>query len=98
MVKNLPANAGDVRERGGEDPLEKGMATPPHNSCLENPMDREAWQAAVRGVTQRWTRLKHLVSPCSPPVQISHDKQLQIRRVRKREALNRNSLPHEKGQ
>ena len=28
MVKNLPANAGDVRERGGEDPLEKGMATP----------------------------------------------------------------------
>ena len=26
-------------------------------SCLENPMDRGAWQATVRGVTQSWTRL-----------------------------------------
>ena len=36
MVKNLPANTGDVREwfqtLGGEDPLEKGMA--PHSSIL----------------------------------------------------------------
>ena len=28
MVKNLPANAGDVRYAGWEDPLEKEMATP----------------------------------------------------------------------
>ena len=27
-------------------------------SCLENPMDRGAWQAAVHRVTQSWTRLK----------------------------------------
>ena len=26
-------------------------------SCLENPMDRGAWQATVRGVTKSWTRL-----------------------------------------
>ena len=26
-------------------------------SCLENPTDRGAWQATVRGVTQSWTRL-----------------------------------------
>ena len=36
MVKNLPANAGDVRDTGlslgREDPLEKGMAT--HSSIL----------------------------------------------------------------
>ena len=31
-------------------PLEKEMATYP---CLENPMDRGAWQAAVHGVTKR---------------------------------------------
>ena len=33
-------------------------------SCLENPMDRGAWRAAVHGVTSRWTRLNewHLVS------------------------------------
>ena len=25
--------------------------------CLDNPMDREAWHAAVHGVAQSWTRL-----------------------------------------
>ena len=35
---------------------EKAMA--PHSStCLENPMDREAWKAAVRGVAKSRTRL-----------------------------------------
>ena len=32
VVKNLPASAADIRERGGEDPLEEGMAT--HSSIL----------------------------------------------------------------
>ena len=32
MVKNLPANAGDIRDMGGEDPLEEEMAT--HFSIL----------------------------------------------------------------
>ena len=40
MVKNLSANA--VSLLGQEDPLEKEMATPPPDSCLENPMDRGA--------------------------------------------------------
>ena len=26
-------------------------------SCLENPMDRGAWQATVHGVAKSWTRL-----------------------------------------
>ena len=29
-------------------------------SCLENPMDRGAWRATVRGVSKSWTRLKRL--------------------------------------
>ena len=29
-------------------------------SCLENPMDRGAWWAAVHRVAQSWTRLKRL--------------------------------------
>ena len=44
MVKNLPANAGDLRDMGSipgrEDPLEEGMVTHSY-SCLENPMDGE---------------------------------------------------------
>ena len=34
------------------DPLEKEMATHSSISCLENPMDRGAWQATVYGVTR----------------------------------------------
>ena len=37
------------------DPLEKGMAT--HSSILGDPMDRVAWQAAVRRVTESGTGL-----------------------------------------
>ena len=31
---------------------------PPQYCCLENPMDREAWQATVQGVAKRRTRLR----------------------------------------
>ena len=46
-----------VRCLGREDPLEEGMATHSSISCLENPMDRGAWWATVRGVAKSWTRL-----------------------------------------
>ena len=49
MVKNPPANAGDV---GWEDCLEKEMATLLQYSCLGNPMDRGAWRATVHGVVE----------------------------------------------
>ena len=39
---------------GQEDPLEEGMATYSGYSCLENSMDREAWQATVHGVANSW--------------------------------------------
>ena len=55
LVKNPPANAGDLREVSREDPLEEGMAT--HSSILawRILMDRRAWWATVPGVTKDWT-------------------------------------------
>ena len=53
MVKNLPANAGHIRDMnlisGLEDPLEKGMAT--HSSILawRIAMERGIWRATVHG-------------------------------------------------
>ena len=49
MVKNLPANVGDVRDAGlilglGRTPG-GGHGNPLQYSCLENSMDRRAWQA-----------------------------------------------------
>ena len=43
----------------------EGNGNPLQCSCLENPMDGEAWQAAVHGVAQSWTRLKRLSSSSS---------------------------------
>ena len=40
----------------GESPGE-GNDNPLQYSCLENPMERGAWQAAVYGVAKSWTRL-----------------------------------------
>ena len=62
MVKNPPANAGDVRDSGLIPGLRRspgeGNGNPLQYSCLENPMDRGTWQATVHGVAKRWTRLK----------------------------------------
>ena len=49
VVKNLPANAGDVRHTGsipglGRSPG-RGHGNPLQYSCLENPTDRGAWWA-----------------------------------------------------
>ena len=56
MVKNLPANAGDIRDLGlipgsGRSPG-GGNGNPLQYSCLENPMDRGAWWATVHGVAE----------------------------------------------
>ena len=40
--------------------LGEGNGNPLQYFCLENPVDRGAWWAAVYGVTQSWTRLKQL--------------------------------------
>ena len=46
-----------VQSLGWEDPLEKGMGYPLQYFCLENSMDRGAWQAIVHGVAKRRTQL-----------------------------------------
>ena len=59
LVK-IPASMWEtwVWSLGWEDPLEEGgHGTPLQCSCLENPMDRGAWRAAVPGVAESWTRL-----------------------------------------
>ena len=55
-VKNLPANAGDAGSipGSGKSPGE-GNDNPLQYSCLENPMDRGAWQAKVYGVAKSQT-------------------------------------------
>ena len=61
MVKSLRANTGDIRDvgsvLGSGRSLGGGHRNPPQCSCLENPLDRGAWQAPVRGVTRSRTRL-----------------------------------------
>ena len=49
-----------VRSLGKEDFPGGGHGHPLQYSCLENPMDRGAWQATVHGVAKSWTRLKQL--------------------------------------
>ena len=56
VVKNPPANAGDVRDVGsipgsGRSPG-KGHGNLLQYSCLESPMDRGAWQATVYRVAK----------------------------------------------
>ena len=61
VVKNLPANVGDIKDLGSIPRLGRspggGHGNPLRYSCLENPMDRGAWQATVHGVTKSWTGL-----------------------------------------
>ena len=65
VVKNPPANAGDLRDSSsmpgwGRCPPGGGHGNPLQYSYLENPMDRGAWQATVHGIAKSWTWLKQL--------------------------------------
>ena len=56
VVKNLPANAGDTADMGlfpgpGRSPRGE-HGNPLQYFCLENPMDRGAWQATVHGTAK----------------------------------------------
>ena len=56
MVKNPPANAGDIRDAGsipwlGRSPGE-GYGNPLQYSCLENPMGRGTWWAIANEVAE----------------------------------------------
>ena len=60
-VKNPSANTADVRDvgsiPGSESSPGEGNGNPLQCSCLENPVDRGAWQAAIHEVAKSQTRL-----------------------------------------
>ena len=66
LIKNLPANAGDIRDTG----LIPGLGRSPgvrhgnllQYSCLKNPMDNGAWQATLHSVAKSQKWLKQLSS------------------------------------
>ena len=64
LVKNPPANAGDLRDAGlipGSERSPVGRhGNPRQYSCLENPMDRGAWWATLQRVTESQTQLKQV--------------------------------------
>ena len=59
VVKNTPADEGGIKDAGlipgsGRSPG-GGHGNPLKYSCLENSMDRRAWQATVPKVAKSWT-------------------------------------------
>ena len=64
MVKNLPANAGDIRDVGSIPGSRRspgvGNGNPLQYFCLGNPMDRGAWGSTAPRVAKSQTRLKQL--------------------------------------
>ena len=59
VVKNPPANTGDMKETHSIPESERsrggGHGNPLQYSCLYNPLDRGAWQATVRSTEKSWT-------------------------------------------
>ena len=58
---HLPMQETWVWSLGGKEPLDEGMATHSSIFCLENPMDRGAWQVTVHGFPKSRTWLKWLM-------------------------------------
>ena len=62
VVKNPPANAGDIRDVGSIPGSRRspggGNGNTLQYSCLKNPTDRGAWQATVHGVPESQMKLK----------------------------------------
>jgi len=76
VVKNQPANAGDIRDVDSIPGLGRspggGHDNPFQYSCLENPMDRGAWWATVHRVTESWTRSKQPTMHTHKPTMHTH--------------------------
>ena len=70
VVKNLPANEGDIGDAGwipgsGRSPG-GGYSNPLQYSCLENSIDRRAWWATFHRVTKSQIHLKRLSTHARP--------------------------------
>ena len=61
LVKNLLANAGDAEDVGSIPGLGRspGNGNPLQYSCLDNPMDSEAWRTAIHSVAKSQMRLSN---------------------------------------
>ena len=59
VIKNLPSNTEDIRDVGSVPGLGRfsgeGNGNSLQYSCLENPIDKGAWQATVHGVAKNQT-------------------------------------------
>ena len=66
VVKNLPANAGDIRDDGSIPWLERSPGGEHGNLlqyyCLKDPMERGVWQATFHRVSRSRTRLKQFTT------------------------------------
>ena len=76
VVKNPPANPGDVRDVGsipgsGRSP-EGGHGNSLQYSCLENPMNRGAWHATTHGITKSQTWLRWISRSAYYPISPTH--------------------------
>ena len=64
MVKNLPANAGDIKDVGlipeSGRSARGAQGNPLQYSCQENPTDMRVWQAMVHRIKKSWALLKRL--------------------------------------
>ena len=62
VVKNPPANEGDIRDMGSTPELGRypgeGHGNSLQYSCLENPISKGAWRAAIHTVAKRQIKLK----------------------------------------
>ena len=71
VAKNSPANAGDARNvgliPGSGRSTGEGNGSPLQYSCLENPLDRGTWLAAVHGVAkcQTWLSTAQKITSAS---------------------------------
>ena len=77
--KASACNAGDLGSipGSGRSPGE-GNGTPLQYSCLENPMDREAWETTVHGIAKSRTRLSDFTFTVILKFLIIFDKRPQI--------------------
>ena len=62
VIKNPPANAGDIGDTGSilgsGRSLGGGHDNPLQYSCLKNPMDKGSWKSTVHGITKSQIQLK----------------------------------------
>ena len=65
IVKNLPANTGDIRDTGSIPALGRscggGCGNSLQYSCPEDPRDRGPWGATVHGVTKSWNKILEII-------------------------------------